>query len=357
MPGWRYGNEETMSDFRLYNLKLSSWQSLLASYHAIWRNMAQCEQKKAYFKANTEGEQAGYLDLAACATAMNRKQYHQVANSGNPNCYRVRVTAVKGSTIFKTIQNQFLICRAIKQVAKGWKAQMRHAGIKLRDLPPYGRRARFALETGAYDSNTLGIVGEKMFENSTVHLEPCMEIGSLATSEYFVVYTATDGKDIHFRHSSGAGDICANQITQVTVTDGAGLETNQPLVVCGTGANEFNVIREYLKARRQTPDVSIDTPGPATDSAMLNLFSTAEEMSDDIIDAIDDYMDYKPYTPDHKTNTFDDLFEACSVDQATTATTQWPYVSEVIDVPLGLLKIDATPTAQFSVELLAIYEM
>ncbi len=319
--------------------------------------MAQCEQRKAYFKAQTEGEQLGYLDLAACATAMNRKQYHQVANSGNPNCYTIRVTAVKGSVVFKTIQNQFLICRAIKQVGEGWKAQMRHAGIKLRDLPPYGRRPRFALETTSFDSNTLGIVGEKMFENSTIHLEPCMEIAAPGTSKYFTTYTSTDDKSIHFRHFSGADDISANQITQVTVTDGAGLQSNQPLVVCGTGAAEFNVIREYLKARRQTPDVSIDTPGPTTDSAMLNLFSTAEEMSDDIIDAIDDYMDYKPYTPDHKTNTFDDLFEAASIDQATTATAQWPYSSEVIDVPMGLLKIDASVDAQFSVELLAIYEM
>ena len=143
----------------------------------------------------------------------------------------------------------------------------------------------------------------------------------------------------------------------VSVTDGAGTETNQPLVVCGTGAAEFNVIREYLKARRQTPDVSIDTPGPEQDSAMLNLFSTAEEMSDDIIDAIDDYMDYKPYTPDHKTNTFDDLFEAASVSQATSAVEQWPLNSEVIDVPLGLLKISSSENNLFSIELLAIYEM
>jgi len=317
--------------------------------------MAQCEQKKAYFKAETEGEREGYLDLAAVTTAMNRKQYHQVANSGNPNCYRVRVTSIKGSITFNTIQNQFLICRAIKQVGEGWKAQMRHAGIKLRDLPPYGRRPRFALDKFAIAANTLGIVGETMFENSDIHLDPCMDVA--ATTGYFTTYNSTDGKQIRFRHHNQAGVICANQITQVTVTDGAGTEVNKPLAVCGTGAGEFNVINEYLTARRQTPDVSIDTPGPAEDSAMLNLFSTSEEMSDDIIDAIEDYMDYKPYTPDKSTNTFDDFFEACALDQATTATTQWPYVSEVIDVPLGLLKIDASVDAQFSVELLAIYEM
>jgi len=324
--------------------------------------MAQCEQKIAYFKAQVEGEEAGYLDLAAVATAMNRKQYHQVANSGNPNCYRIRVTAIKGGVTFKTIQNQFLICRAVKQVGEGWKAQMRHAGIKLRDLPPYGRRPRFALDAGGFESNTLGISGETMMENSSVHLDPCMDIA--ASISYFYTYNSTDGKQIRFRHHNQTDVIAANQITQVTVTDGAGVESNQPLVICGDVAAEFNVIREYLSARRQTPDMSIDTPGPSEDSDMLNLFSTSEEMSDDIIDAVDDYMDYKPYTPDKwsgalgtNLNTYDELFDACSIDQGTTATAQWPYPTEVIDAPLGLIKLKTSTDAQFSVELLAIYEM
>lgn len=319
--------------------------------------MAQCEQKKAYFKVQTEGEAAGYIDLAAMTTAMNRKQYHQVANSGNPNCYRIRITAMKGSSTFQTLQNQFLVCRAVKQVGEGWKAQMRHAGIKLRDLPPYGRRPRFALETAAFDTNTLGISGETMFENSTIHLKPFMDLG--ISDPFFNNYTATDGKLIKYRHVSGAGAICANQVTQVTVTDGAGAETNEPLVMVGNAgvAGQFNVITEYLRARRQTPDVSIDTPGPTEDSAMLNLFSVAEEMSDDIVDAIDDYMDYKPYTPDTLANGYDKVWDACTVDQTTSATTQWPPVSEVIDVPLGLLKIVSSENNTFSIELLAIYEM
>jgi len=324
--------------------------------------MAQCEQKKAYFEIEDGDHATGFIDLAAVATAMNRKQYHQVASSGNPNCYRVRVTALKGGTTFKTIQNQFLICRAVKQVGEGWKAQMRHAGIKLRDLPPYGRRPRFALEKNGVSKNTLGISGEIMYENSALHLQPCMDIA--ASNYYFETYNSTDGKQIRFRYHNQADVICANQVTQVTVTDGAGVESNQPLVICGDVATEFNVINEYLRARRQTPDMSIDTPGPSEDSDMLNLFSTAEEMSDDIIDAVDEYMDYKPYTPDKWTgalgsnvNTYDDLFDACEVNQTTDATSQHPYASEVIDVPLGLLKVASTDQNLFAIELLAIYEM
>jgi hypothetical protein len=125
----------------------------------------------------------------------------------------------------------------------------------------------------------------------------------------------------------------------------------------GSGAAEFNVIREYLKGRRQSPDVAIDAPGIAEDSQMLNLFSIAEEMSDDIVDAVDGTLDYKPYTPDDHTNSFDDLVQGCQINSATTATSQYPMVTAVMDVPLGMLKIQSANGNNLQVDVLAIYEM
>lgn len=316
--------------------------------------MAQTEQTTLYFDIDSEAEAVGYIDLAAALTAANRKQYHQVSGGGDPLCYRIRVTAVKGETTIHAASKAFHIGNAVKMTTKGWKAQLRHAGVKIKDLPPYGRRPRFALEKQALSANTTGISGETLYENSIIHLLPRLASGGNAA---FSTYTSTDGKTVTYRYASSPGvdKICANQITQVTVTDGSGTESNQPLVLLGSQTTEFNVVREYLKARRQTPDVSIDTPGPAQDSAMLNLFSVAEEMSDDIIDAVDDYMDWKPYTPDNETNTYDDLWQVAKVKSTTTG--DYPHTSDVCDIPLGLLKVETSDGNAIRVDVEAIYEM
>jgi len=310
-----------------------------------------------YFNASAS---TNYLDLASCVTAANRKQYHQVARSGNPNCYTIRVTATNSDLLqFWTLQNQFATCRAVKQVGEGWKAQMRHGGIKLRDLPPYGRRPRFALETASYHRDGAAVAGENIYAISAEHSAPKMSPDGDA---FFGVYTSTDGMLVYYKTLSTPvlNSVSANHITQVTVTDGAGAEHNVPLVMVGNAvSNEFNVITNYMKARRGSPDVSIDTPGPTEGSEMLNLFSVAEEMSDDIVDAIEEYMDWKPYTTDTASNAkFDHLTLAAEITQATDADTFYPPASMVIDVPLGLLKVVADAASDdYRIDVLAIYEM
>ena len=318
--------------------------------------MAQCEQKTMFFNQSAS---SNYLDLASCVTAANRKQYHQVARSGNPNCYTIRVTAVSSDSLqFWTLQNQFATCRAVKQVGEGWKAQMRHGGIKIRDLPPYGRRPRFALEKNAVTTDTAAVADETIYAISNAHSAPKM---SPDGDSFFGVYTSTDGMLVYYKTlpTPVLNSVSANHITQVTVTDGDGTEGNVPLVMVGDAvSNEFNVITNYMKARRASPDVSIDTPGPSEGSEMLNLFSVAEEMSDDIVDAIEEYMDWKPYTTDTAANAkFDHLTEACLVSSATETDIQYPPVSMVIDVPLGLLKVIASANDDYRIDILAIYEM
>ena len=318
--------------------------------------MAQCEQKTMYFN---QADATNYLDLASCVTAANRKQYHQVARSGNPNCFTIAVTQTNGDGLaFWTLQNQFATCRAVKQVGEGWKAQMRHGGIKIRDLPPYGRRPRFALEKNAVTADTEAVAGETIYSISSAHAAPKM---SPDGDSFFGVYTSTDGMLVYYKTlaSPALNSVSANHITQVTVTDGDGTEGNVPLVMVGDAvSNEFNVITNYMKARRASPDVSIDTPGPSEGSEMLNLFSVAEEMSDDIVDAIEEYMDWKPYTTDTAPNAkFDHLVLAGEVAQDTDADTYYPPASIVIDVPLGLLKVAASAGDDYRIDVLAIYEM
>lgn len=297
-----------------------------------------------------------YIDLAAALTAANRKQYHQVSSDGKALKYLIRITCTKGTTKASTLQNSFMIGNATKMVTKGWKAQLRHAGVKLRDLPPYGRRPRFALENKAFYGNLQDAgTGETIFEISDLHLEPKTSNGG---ADYFVTYTSTDGKSVRYHSGMAASttNIAANMVTQVVVTDGAGTESNVALNMAG-GAG-FPVIVEYLKSRRSTPDVSIDTPGPNQDSDMLNLFSIAEELSDDIIEGVTEYMDWKPYTPDTASgNSWDELVEAGTVSTVTSATSQYPPVSYDCEVPLGLLKIAHDQSGSFRIDVLAIHEM
>jgi hypothetical protein len=339
--------------------------------------MAQCEQTTLYFDVTSEAEQAGYIDLSSAMTAANRKQYHQVARNGKALCYTVRVRAIKGQVTFKGLSSAFITCNAVKQAGAGWKAQLRHAGVKLKDLSPMGRRPRFALTRFQQQINNRTELGvdDPVFEISAINLKPLQAPGGAG---WFSTYTSTDGKSVSY-HSFATptvDNISANQVTQVTVTDGAGTESNRPMVMCGNGPSEFSVLEQYMKARRQTPDVSIDTPGPDGHSEMLNLFSIAEELSDDIVEGVEHYMDYKPYTPDHETNNFDDMIQLGNVSSTTSGTgtstnetpttgntstsevTNYPPSTDIFEVPLGMMELAAdSASCNLQVDVLAIYEM
>jgi len=101
--------------------------------------------------------------------------------------------------------------------------------------------------------------------------------------------------------------------------------------------------------------LAIDAPGIAEDSQMLNLFSVAEEMSDDIVDGLDGTLTYKPYTPDDHTNVYDDLVEGGVIDAASVG--EYPPLTVIMDVPLGMLKVAGAISTNIRVDVLSIYEM
>ena len=61
----------------------------LSTYHLVM-----AEQLRLFFEMQVEGDQ--YVDLAACLTAANRKQYHQVKKDGTPLCYAFTISSVNG---------------------------------------------------------------------------------------------------------------------------------------------------------------------------------------------------------------------------------------------------------------------
>ena len=327
---------------------------LFDGYHMVHRRGHQTEQRNLFFTVVGD-ETSGYIDLAACMTAANRKQYHQVTGDGNPLAYRCTVVAIKGPLKLFAAQMGFITGNAVKMTAQGWLAQMKHANIKRKDLPKYGKRPRFALESGAWTVDTAFRAGASITGISALHLQP-MHGTDIVTDLYIAPggYLASDGMQVFYRTQSptALGKVCANMISTV-VTPG---EIEEPLVLLGNAPNEFNVIDEYRSGRRSAADVDVSDTIPEGD--MSNLFSIAEESSDEIEAGLEEYMDWTPFVPDQVlTNPFDELTQVADVSNATSASIQYPPIAGVFDAPLGLLKIDAAETNVFEISVEAIYEM
>ena len=327
---------------------------LFAGYHMVHSKGHQTEQRKMFFSIVGD-EDDGYIDLAACMTAANRKQYHQVTSDGNPLAYRCTVVASKGPVQLFAAQMGFITGNAVKMTAQGWLAQMRHANIKRKDLPRYGKRPRFALEAGAWSEDHAFRAGASVTTISELHLQP-MYGNDIATDLYFpdAGYLASDGMTVLYKAKSPPtlDFVCANMISTVVT----GALTEKPLVLLGNVGLEFNVINEYRHGRRSPADVDISDTIP--EGEMSNLFSIAEESSDEIEAGLEEYMDWTPYVPDQVvTSPFDELTQVADVSNITSATTQYPPIAEVFDAPLGLLKIKGVALNQFVITVEAIYEM
>jgi len=302
-----------------------------------------------------QGSGEYYVDLAAMLTAANRKQYHQVARDGTPMCYHVTVTSLRGNAVdISHAPNTWTTRNAVKMTVAGWKAQLKNADVKLRDLPRYGKNARLALEAAATTSETRNTVVQQVLDG---HMQPVDASGS----NLFTSYTDTAGTTIDYKF--------ANPITQVPVANHTtGAVVDYPLILCtDVGSSDFNVIEEYLGARRNPTDLETDAPGPIATNKMTTLFSTAEELSDDIIDAVDDFGDNRPYSENGWK-----LIHAGTISQSlTTVSTntgspvtgsdsivpQYPGVSCTFEAPLGLFKMGGAENNQYLIEVHSIYEM
>ena len=303
------------------------------------------EQKSFWINSGTEEGAVAYLDTAAALSAANSKQYHQFAKNGTPMCYRIMVTQTSGSkhsNIFAAANN-WRVRNACKMFAAGWKAQLKHAGIHLKDLPVYGRRPRVALEAGGAAAKTLG---GKTFTELAKNYQPLMAENS---SVWFTGYTDTAGNTVTY-------DI-ANTIVEVAVTDASGTATEEYGCVAGSSMGApFQIVNQYNASRRSPQTLETDAPGPSTDSDMLKLFSIAEELSDDIVEAIDDYGDWRPYNTEANS---EKVIQVATTD-FPQSTQSYPSSSVIVEAPLGLLKIEPqqwSTATDYHIEVLAIYEM
>jgi len=295
-----------------------------------------------------------YIDLAAAMSAVNRKQFHQVKRNGQPLCYAITVTALSTKSGFtvQTAENNWTVKNAVKKAAIGWKRQLKHGGVKVSDLPTYAKRFRVGMEEGAYKS----IASNQYLDNQLVPI-----MGDMVTSA-FEEYTDGLGNDANYENT--------NEIVMVPVeTDpdvGTVVEYRMKLLGDTTQSN-LGIVCEFLKSRRNIRDASDPTlEFPDIDNLLDPLFATADELTDDIVEAAQDFNTQRPYD---ETGTCELYTGAVMFPTAGASGIQ--RVSMV--APLGLLKIggiaetrdsgqDQSYTAPFqsdvfTVDVHAIYEM
>jgi len=295
-----------------------------------------------------------YIDLAAAMSAVNRKQFHQVKRNGQPLCYAITVTALSTKSGFtvETAENNWTVKNAVKKAAIGWKRQLKHGGVNVSDLPTYGKRFRCGIEEGAYKS-TAG--QQYLFD----HLVPIL--GDMVTSS-FEDYTDSLGNPATYEK--------CNDIVMVPVeTDpDVGTVVDYRMKLLGeTTSGNLGIVCEFLKSRRNIRDASDPAlEFPDTDNLLDPLFATADELTDDIVDAADEYNTQRPYD---ETGTCELYTGAVMFPTAGASGIQ----SQSFVAPLGLLKIggiaetresgqDQTYTEPFqsdvfTVDVQAIYEM
>ena len=301
----------------------------------IWGLMGQhTEETVLNFPTTANAET--YIDLSSAMTVINRRQFHQFTRKGTPLCYEVTIAEIitNGDDISEvlTAPNNWTTRNACVKMSAAWKKQLKDAGIKLSDLSKYGRRLRIAFDSGMSLASTGGLLdnfepyGYNVSENAG---EPRME-----------TYVTPAGTTVGYR--------TAAEFTRVTIPDEAGGDSvEMNLCLLGksgsVGANNyFGVLDQYLGSRGGV----IDEPAsgqqlPDDDNLLQRMFSSAQPSTDEIIESVEDYQEFRPY-PDGE-------LDATSTPPTSSTLCELAHIGGFIQGPRS--RADGSPGAATSVHL------
>lgn len=304
----------------------------------------QPEQNVMYFISENANM---VLDLSAALTAVNRKQYHQTKGM-KPLAYHVRAQCITTGSdadpiFFSTAPNTWTTRNAVSMLGSQFKKQLRENGIRISQLPTYGRELRLALQTGVGYTHGSGSDGFGTASLLNTGANKVYHALLPDGSEVFTDYTNTDGATVSYE--------TANELTLISIPETAA-DGEPETVVCsliGTSdhdANDFAVIPEYLGARRNAHDhVERDHDFPEDTNLMMRIGAVANEHFDDVVDAIEDVGDLRPYNETGaNTLMLQGILGAVG-----------DYTSFV--APLGLIKVQGNSDARFLLTVTAITEM
>jgi len=246
------------------------------------------EEAVLYFITTASAET--YIDLSSAMTVINRKQYHQFTRKGVPLCYEVTIREVSTNgdpiTQVLTAPNNWTTRNACVKTSAAWKKQLKDAGIKLSDLSKYGRRLRIALDADMSSSSNGSLIDE--FQPMGYNVTEGADEGRMEP------YTTPADSEVSYG--------LAGEFTRVTIPDEAGGDSvEMNLCLLGksgsVGANNyFSVIDQYLGSRGGI----IDEPAsgqqlPDSENLLQRMFSSAQPSTDEIIEALEDFGEYRPY--------------------------------------------------------------
>lgn len=320
------------------------------------------EQKTLMLQSGTNGHE--YIDLSSALTASNRKQYHQTTKKGVPYGYHVTIHFTEGSAATDrvkviTASNNWTVRNAVVKTAAAWRKQLKDAGIRMKDLSKYGRRLRIPLNKAMSAAGT---------GNLNTVMDPIgWDADDDAAVDLFQTYTAADGEIVTYKS--------ANAFSRFAIPDEAGgdsVEMNLALmgVSDAVAVNAyFGVVDQYVGSRGGI----IDEPAsaqqtPDSDNLLQTMFSSTQPSTDEIIEAVEDYAEFRPYNDG-------DLDSSASPVTASTlckrlelnstiaplepgAASDNSLSSVTVHAPLGLLRLKgAVNKCIFKIEVHSIYEM
>ena len=131
----------------------------------------------------------------------------------------------------------------------------------------------------------------------------------------------------------------------------------------------FGVIYEYLSSRGgmiDEPSSSQQLPDP--DNLMQTMFSSTQPSTDEVVEALEDFQDYRPYNDGELDSSVDPITDSTLAKRATywgILAPQNPYAatnnvtSVTVDAPLGLINLEGDQNNKTVVDVTvhAIYEM
>lgn len=305
------------------------------------RAKPQPEQNVLRFHATAT---TNYLDIGAALSAINRKQYHQTKGL-KPLSYHIRAqcitTGADADPIeFGTAANTWTTRNAVTKLGAMYAKQLRDNGLRRSQLPKYGRELRLSLKTNSDYVQGSGAdgFGQEAYLASG-NLNPLDHEGATL----FASYSNSDGVSVSY--STG------NELSTISVPEATADGEPEVVVVSlvGTsdhGENHLALIPEYLSSRRNADDsVEKDVHFPSDDNLLMRIGAAANEHFDDVVEAIEDVGDKRPYN-EAGANLI------CTQGMLMAAGDYCSFVA-----PLGLIQVKGNTDSKFLLTVTAITEM
>lgn len=285
-----------------------------------------------------------YIDLTKGLTMANNRAHDQFKND-KPLGYLVTARLSDVSNGVETIPHGWVQKNALVKTAAAWRAMLKKAKIRKSDLNTYGKELRLAYD--ATHSSNWGINGSEQTPDGIP--------SNYASGEF-----NSDGDEITVAVLADASGVAAYGDKIVHAFDHT--QMTLPSASAGTDAGVWKghvigqeasgVIKQYVDSRLgsvEVEDTDMDgSPALSGTNYLSLMLSDNEETSDDVVDDVKDYGDFRPYSiANHR------RYETMAIaPNANVAGQDTSFIA-----PLGLMKWTGGSGDKLFITVQAITEM